>query len=106
MDFSIEGDEESKVYKMLIPLGYQFEADLKFSLIQDETVSKALDPPLTEDDVVKSYEQAVNTPPLNISRKFAKYICHHKVSYISACTADQFYEIKEQSNSLVINALE
>jgi len=67
-NFSIEGNTESTEYRMLIPLGYQFEADTLRSIYFN-----SLDNSVTIDKVIAAYRRAVNTPPLNTSREFVLF---------------------------------
>lgn len=58
---------------MLIPLGYQFEADtLKYVYEKQDAAA----PLVNIDDVVAAFGRGVNHPPLNTSREnFTVFFC-------------------------------
>lgn len=70
--FTIDDNEDSKEFRMLIPLGFQFEADMLRSIILDESANAALGDPIVQQDVVNAFDTAVNTPPLNTSRESSR----------------------------------
>lgn len=67
IDWEIVGVHESKEFRMLVPLGFQFKADMMNTLRKDEDAG--LDDSLDLGDVVSAYREAINTPPLNNSSK-------------------------------------
>lgn len=67
-DFTINGNDESVDFRMLVPLGYQFKADMYSQINKDTTAKEALgESAPTLADVITAYEIAVNTAPLNTS---------------------------------------
>lgn len=80
-NFTIEGNDESTEFRPLVPLGYQFKADMYADLFGDETAQKELGKSTLEiDDVISAYTVAVNTAPLNTSRKLSLYILLHFIN--------------------------
>lgn len=69
-NFTLDGVPGSDLYKMLIPLGYQFEAEMLRTVRDTTEAAASLTEPLTVDDEVLSYRRCMDTPPLNISREF------------------------------------
>ncbi|XP_067942526.1 uncharacterized protein [Watersipora subatra] len=68
-NFELAGVEDSKYFRMLVPLGYQFQADTLNSMIGIEDSTLQLKTaPVTDTEVVESYGRAIRTPPLNTSR--------------------------------------
>lgn len=68
-DFTIEGNDASAAFRLLIPLGFQFRADTYWSLFKNEAAKETLGTSMDIDTVVDAYRVTVNTPPLNTSRK-------------------------------------
>lgn len=70
MDWSISDVEESKYFRMLIPLGYQFQADMMRFLYLNEAAKEALADVLTNNDIIEAYKLAIDTPPQNTSSEY------------------------------------
>lgn len=69
IDWTVANSESSEEFRMLLPLGYQFHADVLRALNRNEEAVLMFPQDLNETAVASAYEAAVNTPPLNISRK-------------------------------------
>ena len=54
----------SQDFRMLIPLGFQFEADVLRCVYKKQRM-----PLVTVDHVISAFERTINTPPFNTSRK-------------------------------------
>lgn len=68
-DFTLPRVDASSSYKMLLPLGYQFEADVLRYLHNYEISTASVPETVSVDDVILSYQRCINTPPLNTSRE-------------------------------------
>ena len=62
-NFTISENKKSQVFRILIPIGYQFEADVLRHVYQKQKV-----PMVTIDDVISAFKRGLSTPPLNTSR--------------------------------------
>ena len=73
-DFSLLGVAGSDLFKMLIPIGYQFEADMLRKLrAKSKAAAAEEDSDVAElvsvEELVAAFQRNINTPPLNISRE-------------------------------------
>lgn len=78
-DWGILGNSESKYFKPLIPIGYQFKADMLNTLHSDPDSNV---PDLTLDTVLDAYSLALNTPPLNESRWFHTFLLNYMYTHV------------------------
>lgn len=69
VDWRIANNMESEHFRLLIPIGYQFYADMMRTLRNSVEAKAQLADKLTLENEIEAYKLAVESPPLNISSR-------------------------------------